>query len=102
MKAITTRGDLYIEFNHVRPIKKGLIGRKCNIGDAGTYCILKDGTKEGTIISQGRAILHENDFDNFCYEKGRKLALRRAINNLFPGRVNKGNRQALWNAYINR
>lgn len=111
MKAVTTKGELYIEFNHVRPsVGTGKLddrtqpGVFLNQGDAGTYCTLKLGGRDGDIIAQGHAIIHPLDVNSFNKEKGRKVALGKALNNLFPRGLqrNKEDRSAVWYAYHNR
>lgn len=110
MKAETTRGNLYIEFQHVHPrvtpTKMGIPqedwGKFTNQGSAGTYCSIKQDDRNGTIIAQGQSIIHPVDVHSFNKEKGRTIALAKALYNLFPGRSQKENRTAVWEAYHNR
>lgn len=110
MKAKTSRGELYIEFRHVAPIvAQHKMGQKdyepgtfINEGDAGTYCTIKEGDRNGTIVAQGRSIIHPLDVNRFNREKGRVISLGNTLNTLFPGVSQKQDRTVLWEAYHSR
>lgn len=106
MKAETTIGELYIEFQHVRPIyglrdyfhpQLGSVFQ--NEGDAGTYCIIRRDNSRGDIVSQGRSIIHINDVHNFNKEIGRRISLKNAVRKLG---LKYEDRKALFDAYFNR
>ncbi len=110
MKVTTKRGDLYIEFRHVAPlVTTGKMDSKTRVdptftnqGDAGTYCSIKREDKNGTVIAQAHSIIHPLDMYSFNKSKGRRISLAKALNNLFPGRSQKDQRELVWNAYHSR
>lgn len=116
MKVKTTKGELYVDFRHVLPevstgcVKSSAVksdipaGTLLNQGDAGTYCSIKRGWRDGEIIAQGQSVIHPLDGNSFNKEKGRKIALTKALSALFPGSRDdaKFNRKVVWNAYFNR
>lgn len=59
------------------------------------------------IVAEGMAICHPKD--NFCRDTGRKLALARALQTLFPNkkgkkrsRATQARRQVFWDAYAEK
>ena len=69
-----------------------------------TICNIKRGDE---IVAEGMAECHPKD--NFCKDTGRKLALARALQILFPSKKGKkrsiatrARRRAFWNAYAEK
>lgn len=57
--------------------------------------------KEDQELGAGKSTPHKK-FDPFCYEKGRRVALTRALAEAFPGPDNKSLRTSIWGAYWGR
>lgn len=98
----TTRGRMWIEFQHIHPNvlpkKLGVSmkdwGKFTNEGDAGTYCLIKH---DGVVVAQGRSIVHKDDKYKFNRDIGRKISLTNAVKSF-----SKVDRKTIWDAYLNR
>ena len=54
------------------------------------------------VQSTWNALSYTNPVDNFCKEKGRRIALKRALAKAFPGEEGKQIRKSIWEAYLGR
>jgi len=85
MKATTSQGELWLRFQHHH--------------NTGTVCQICEPIPDGEVLATGRSLLHKMDINNYNKEKGRKLALNRALLNM---KLNKATRKEIWNSYFNR
>jgi len=116
MKVKTSRGNYAIQFRHVVPVilheskVEKFILEKRNPPDekgnvflneviAGTYCTIHQEDYKGPVLAQAQSYLSPLDKYSFNKEKGRKVALTRALKHMY---ISKEERKIFWEAYLNR
>lgn len=91
---VKKRGLVEIKFTHYNPAKEGQLPSG-ELEGFGTECMISKANMSP--LALGETFLHPLDFNSYCKETGRKIALRRALANLGIG---KAERAVVWNTYF--
>ena len=99
-------GKFYsVTFAHFNPNGNGPNAELAREGGAGTSCFICEldsaDRKQVVTSSSGHTTLHENDYSQYDKKKGRKLALARALQVMFPGMEGRTARTFFWKTYLN-
>lgn len=86
-------GEVEVSFVHINPGREwdGMSPRP------GTQCLFNYDKENHDWLSAGVTNLHPLDYNSYCKEKGRKLSLKRALENLGATREE---RTQFWKAYF--
>jgi len=101
IEAVVGGEKVWVAFEH-KPTMAGVtVGGHLYVGVTACH-LYTGGPKKEERREIGRGEAHCSEQDNFCKEKGRKGALRRALEVAFPGGEGREARAAVWKAYRGR